>query len=90
MMNTPPPATTTSDATIAAADGVQSRRRVDIKTSANGETTNGPLAPRDALSAFLRALVGRKRSELTIRAYKTDVEQLLGWLEQNSWAPSID
>lgn len=54
------------------------------------EVSEHSLTPKEALSAFLRALEGRNRSPLTIRAYKTDVGQFVAWLGQNTWAPTVD
>jgi integrase/recombinase XerD len=51
--------------------------------------SRGPLA--ETLNAFLRSLEGKNRSELTRRAYHTDLLQFFIWLkENNSYATSPD
>ena len=37
-----------------------------------------------ALGLFLRALEGKNRSPSTVRAYETDVGQLIAWLHENT------
>lgn len=44
----------------------------------------------DGLDRFVRALEGRNRSPATIRAYKTDIGQFAGWLNENTYAPTAD
>lgn len=49
--------------------------------------SNEPLA--ESLNAFLRCLEGKNRSELTRKAYHTDLLQFFIWLkENNSFATS--
>lgn len=48
------------------------------------------LKPDAALHAFLRSLEARNRSALTIRAYATDLRQFFGWVEENTYAPTLD
>lgn len=51
--------------------------------------SKGPLA--ESLNAFLRSLEGKNRSELTRKAYHTDMLQFFIWLkENNSYATSPD
>src|SRR6476646_6515675 len=46
--------------------------------------SKGPLA--ESLNAFLRSLEGKNRSELTRKAYHTDLLQFLIWLKENNVA----
>ncbi len=43
-----------------------------------------PVTLESALDLFLESLRGKNRSELTLRAYKTDVEQLISYLHDNN------
>ncbi|MGI8551926.1 MAG: tyrosine-type recombinase/integrase [Dehalococcoidia bacterium] len=43
----------------------------------------------EALDAFVRALAGQNRSELTIQAYWTDVGQFLAWLHQTNFVATM-
>jgi site-specific recombinase XerD len=61
----------TFDATTAV-DADQPRRPEDTPTLERG------------LTGFLRSLEGLNRSPATLRAYRTDVEQFIGWLHQTN------
>jgi site-specific recombinase XerD len=47
-------------------------------------TTTIPLTLDQALAAFLRSLAGKNRSPATSRAYKTDLSQFIGWIQENN------
>jgi integrase/recombinase XerC len=51
-------------------------------------TNTSPPTLSAALEAFLQGLVGKNRSEATLRAYRTDLHQLLTWLRETNVAVS--
>ena len=56
--------------------------------SNNTDTQGTVMTLEKGLSAFLEAMLGKNRSNATLRAYKTDVLQFLAFLKENNVAIS--
>src|SRR5262252_10331686 len=50
------------------------------------DSEGGAMTLEKGLSAFLDAMLGKNRSQATLRAYKTDIEQFIAFLHDNNVA----